>query len=132
MVRLAKIENTSVNKTADDFMIAERQQFPPGPPPEERRKCETRLSEILTDGEKPQLEIMESLLEEGFSEATIHRAKKTLGVKNRKSGFQGSSLWHLPPISTPPQTFQVQPDMFDSSQTCQDAAFTQNTENTST
>ena len=113
-------------------MISERQQFPPGPPPEERRKCESRLSEILAEGEKPQLEIMEVLLEEGFSEATIHRAKKTLGVKNRKSGFQGTSFWHLPLISTPPQTFQVQPAMFDSSQTLQDTVFIQNTENTST
>jgi hypothetical protein len=110
-------------------MIAERQPFSPGPQPEERRKCENRLSEILAEGEKPQIDIMEVLQEEGFSEATIHRAKKTLGVKNRKSGFQGASFWHLPLITTPPQTFQVHSEMFDTSQTFQDADIAQNTEN---
>jgi hypothetical protein len=127
-----QIESTSVNKTADDFMIAERQQFPPGPAPEERRKCEQRLSEVLATGGKPQIEIMDLLQGEGFSESTIKRAKKALCIKPKKEHFSGGWTWHLPLISSPPEDGQHYLTMFGNTQEGQDTVMAQNTENIGT
>jgi hypothetical protein len=130
---IVQIENTSVKKTADDFMIAERQHSPPGPLPEERKKCEKRLSELLAAGELPQSEVMDLLKAEDFSESTILRAKKALGIRARKKEFQGASFWHLPLLVSPPKDEQDTTwSSLDSPKHEQETNFVQNTVNTST
>jgi putative DNA primase/helicase len=68
----------------------------------------------LADGPVPQRKIKTDAAREGFSWATLRRAKDALGITTEKSGFQGASLWRLKdalskdahPIDTQVSTFE--------------------------
>ena len=49
----------------------------------------------LSNGPRPEKELMTALRDQGLSEKTIRRAKKALGVKDKKQGYQGISVWYL-------------------------------------
>lgn len=59
-------------------------------------ECEEWLKEKLAFGPRKATEIFEMGEQYGFSEPTIKRAKKNLGIKSEKRGFQGESYWELP------------------------------------
>lgn len=42
--------------------------------------------------------------EDGFSWATVRRAKDELGIKARKDGFEGGWQWTLPDTASPPES----------------------------
>lgn len=54
------------------------------------------LRELLSEGAKAAGEVEEEARAAGISSATLRRAKKALGVKVAKQGFQGAYQWSLP------------------------------------
>jgi hypothetical protein len=54
------------------------------------------LNDVLGDGPMDASKIIEIARKQGISERTLREAKRTLGVKDIKAGFQGSSRWELP------------------------------------
>lgn len=54
------------------------------------------LADCLTDGPKPQSEVMQLAAVDGHSKATIRRAKEALGVKSIKEGMGAGWRWALP------------------------------------
>ncbi len=55
------------------------------------------LEEILSDGPRGSNEVLEALEEEGISKRTYHTARKELGIKSEKTGFNdGQWLLTLP------------------------------------
>jgi hypothetical protein len=56
--------------------------------------AERWLEELLGDGPMPQRQIKSLANTEGFSWATVRRAKEALGIESRKSG-RGSWMWRL-------------------------------------
>lgn len=54
------------------------------------------LRELLSEGAKAAGEVEEEAKAAGISSATLRRAKKALGVKVAKQGFQGAYHWSLP------------------------------------
>lgn len=61
------------------------------------------LFEELHGGPRPPLEVIESGKARGFSERTVKRAKKELGVRSERVGFGKDGEWHwtLPGTRTP-------------------------------
>ena len=55
------------------------------------------LTDFLTDGPKPAQEVFQKGEKEGFSESTLKRAKKDIGVKPVKRGYgkEGQWCWKL-------------------------------------
>ena len=53
------------------------------------------LSEFLGEGGKPASEVIKTGKAKGFSERTMDRAKKALGISSRKEG-NGGWIWELP------------------------------------
>src|SRR5262249_5386685 len=53
------------------------------------------LRERLSAGAVTQREIKTAAVKDGFSWATMRRAKDALGVATEKSGYQGPSQWRL-------------------------------------
>ena len=56
-----------------------------------------RLQERLRSGPVKADDLVEEAKQEGISFATLRRAKKELGIKSRKGGFDGEWIWELPP-----------------------------------
>lgn len=54
------------------------------------------LADCLTDGPKPQSEVVQLAAADGHSKATIRRAKDALGVKSIKGGMGEGWRWALP------------------------------------
>jgi len=54
------------------------------------------LHHILSKGPIGAIEIKEMIENTKFSQRTIERAKKELGIKSKKSGYDGIWLWELP------------------------------------
>lgn len=57
--------------------------------------AERWLGELLADGPMLQQRIESRAKSEGFSYATIRRAKGALGIKSKKSAMDGGWTWHL-------------------------------------
>lgn len=57
--------------------------------------AERWLQELLTNGAMPQRQIKSKVAAEGFSWATIRRAKDALGIKSKKSAMGGVWMWEL-------------------------------------
>jgi len=55
------------------------------------------LQERLRSGPVKADDLVEEAKQEGISFATLRRAKKELGIKSRKGGFDGEWIWELPP-----------------------------------
>lgn len=56
----------------------------------------TWLANQLANGARPAQFIEEAAAKEGFSESTLKRAKKELGVKSHRPSFDGGWQWELP------------------------------------
>lgn len=54
------------------------------------------LRELLSEGAKPAGEVEEEAKAAGISASTLRRAKKALGIKVSKVGFDGAWYWSLP------------------------------------
>ncbi len=56
------------------------------------------LQQLLSDGQMPSTEVKSQAREAGISEATLRRAKRTLGVQVKRVGFgiEGKWFWELP------------------------------------
>ena len=63
----------------------------------ERDEVKDFLREELAAGPVPAKEVEAAALEAGISKATLRRARLELGVKIKRDGFQGKSLWSLDP-----------------------------------
>lgn len=67
--------------------------------PEARSTLEdakTCLKSILQFGPMGSKEVMREAQAQGLSEKTVNRAKKELGIKSAKNGFNGDWMWKLP------------------------------------
>jgi putative DNA primase/helicase len=60
------------------------------------------LRDILADGARPSKEIRGEARDLMISEATLRRAKKALGIVNRKYEFNGKFSWERPDSDAPP------------------------------
>lgn len=78
----------------------------PGPPAErsEREGAMDFLREVLAGGPVAANEVKQQAKAADISGRTLFRAKKELGVKAEKTGFDGGWRWHLPPkaATSPP------------------------------
>ena len=77
--------------TASDLLAA-----PEGPERSKRERAQEWLSALLKSGSREEQEIRSLAESEGFSRATLRRAKDALRVKSRKGTFGGSWIWSLP------------------------------------
>lgn len=80
----------------------------------ERDEAKDFLKQLLVDGAVPATDAQTLARAAGISEATLRRARQDLGIKLSRDGFQGRSLWSLPPIlahtthtCSPPEGEQV-------------------------
>ncbi len=67
-----------------------------GRPPEARQEAEEWLTETLSGGPRLGKEVIAEAKEAGIPEITLRRARLNMGVKLRKDGFRGPSLWYQP------------------------------------
>ena len=90
-------ETDSVHMHADDAFAAEAAAAEPrrGRTSNERREAAEWLRDQLSDGPVPTTQILEIGKELGFSEKTLRRAYKTVGVKPTRASFGGQWLWRL-------------------------------------
>jgi putative DNA primase/helicase len=58
-------------------------------------ECMEYLTEVLSDGKVLSSEIKSDCKEKGFSESTLKRAKKKLGVISDKDGYGKDSVWYF-------------------------------------
>ena len=86
-------EAEPVTVTANEALNVDR---PRDDKPTERDTATDWLRELLADGPLPTTEIKSQASEAGFAWATLRRAKERLGVRPRKSGFDGGWTWELP------------------------------------
>jgi AAA domain-containing protein len=76
----------------------------------ERLEAMDWLRGQLADGAVAQRKLKTDAAREGFTWATLRRAKDALGITTEKSGFQGASQWHLKSVHSKgaqPHTTQV-------------------------
>ncbi len=78
----------------------------PGDPEDrsERSEAAEFLSEALSDGPRQAKELKDAAKREGIADRTLARARRDLGVKVERKGFQGGSTWALPFVPTPSGT----------------------------
>ncbi len=76
---------------------------------DERTAAENWLQDYLTaNGPTASKRVKNDAAKERFSEATLKRAKKKLGIEDRSSGFPRTSTWYLPSqLSAPPSLKNV-------------------------
>ena len=65
-----------------------------GRPDTQMRQAKEVISQLLSDGPKPQREVMEKLRAAGVGESTAKKAKQLLGVRSVKAGAVW--LWSMP------------------------------------
>ena len=68
----------------------------PGPDPQERSEAADWLRNALAEGPQPAKELFAEAKKNGIREGTLKRAKKELGVKAEKSGWESPWVWRLP------------------------------------
>jgi hypothetical protein len=61
-----------------------------------RREAKDWLRELLSNGPMPEQQIRSRAKQDGFSWATVRRAKKDLCAKSQKASFGGGWIWELP------------------------------------
>jgi hypothetical protein len=67
----------------------------PGPEAKKQKEAEDFLRSMLAGGPCAASKILEAAREQGITEITLHRAKKTLGVTSTEGGGR-NSCWELP------------------------------------
>jgi hypothetical protein len=60
------------------------------------RQAKQFLRDLLEEGPVAAADAVEKAEAEGINNKTLQRARKTLGVKAEKEGFQGPWMWRLP------------------------------------
>jgi putative DNA primase/helicase len=85
-----KWESTAVTRTADDVMQAGTQRRSSA-----MAQAKDWLTGVLADGPVPATEVLSRAEEDGLNETTVRRAGKDLGVKSKKSEFEGGWEWSL-------------------------------------
>ena len=98
------VVDCDIEKTGNDFEAAWQHRKKSGRPPEKRTEAMIWLEGFLAEGEKSFKDIEAVWEAEGFSEDTIRKAAKTLGVKKRSEGFGKDKVgfWSLPLMIAPP------------------------------
>lgn len=79
--------------------------------PDERTAVEHWLEDyLMVNGPTASKRVKNDAAKERFSEATLKRAKKKIGIEDRSSGFPRTSTWYLPSqLSTPPVSQNHEP-----------------------
>ena len=90
-------ETAPVQEHADDVFAARQQGKRRGPEPKKRDEAAEWLLDLLRTGPRLVTEVHQSAKEAGLAKATIERARKSLGIIPKKSGFNGPWTWGLPP-----------------------------------
>ncbi|HUE72669.1 MAG TPA: AAA family ATPase [Pirellulaceae bacterium] len=87
-------ERNPVTVSADDAIAEDPQREGAS----ERDEAAAWLTDLLADGPLPQKDVQAAAKDNGYSWATVRRAKERLGVASRREGFgKGSKvLWELP------------------------------------
>ena len=88
-------ESAPVTMHADDAMLTEFVDKKPKKRGTERDEAIGWLNEFLADGEKLATEVLETGQQYGFSERTLRRAYKQIGLKPRKESYEGRWYWNL-------------------------------------
>ncbi|MEQ8789519.1 MAG: AAA family ATPase [Pirellulaceae bacterium] len=89
-------EPDPVRLHADDAFAAEVRADARGKPRDgERQEAAEWIREELTKGPRPASELIELGEQYGFSERTLRRAYKQIGVKAKKESFGGPWIWQL-------------------------------------
>lgn len=88
-----------VKMHADDAFAAEMANNKPSQRGNERREAIAWLREHLTDNTMPSTDVIEAGKQVGFTDRTIRRAYKAIGIPARKESFDGPWLWQLTPSS---------------------------------
>ena len=86
-------EKDPVMMNADECMAAAGSVS--GPPPERREAAEEFLVELLKDAPVLSDDVWRACKDNGFSVATIRRAKAAIGIKCQKCAFSGKWEWRL-------------------------------------
>ena len=87
-------DDAPVDMTADQAIVAAYKHAK-----DDRRtlkQAKEFLSDLLADGPVAATEGEEAAEKEGFSKITLKRARKALGVKSEKGGFDEGWIWSLP------------------------------------
>jgi putative DNA primase/helicase len=84
-----------VKMHADDAFAAEMASNKPSQRGSERREAIAWLREHMTDKTMPSTEVIEAGEQVGFTDRTLRRAYKTIGIPARKESFDGPWLWQL-------------------------------------
>jgi len=95
-------EFNPVKMHADDAFAAETASQKPTQRGSERREAIAWLREHLTDKTLPANEVIEAGEQVGFTDRTLRRAYKTIGIPARKESFDGPWLWRLTPAADQP------------------------------
>ncbi len=103
-------EFNPVKMHADDAFAAETANQKPSQRGSERREAIAWLREHLNDKTLPANEVIEAGEQVGFTDRTLRRAYKAIGIPARKESFDGPWLWRLTPESDQPAE---QDDTFD-------------------
>ncbi len=88
-------EFNPVKMHADDAL---RTEFMDKPKPRgsERAEAAEWLNEFLAKGPVPSADVIETGKQFGFSERTLRRASKEIGVQPKKESFDGPWMWQFP------------------------------------
>ena len=89
-------EAEPVEVSVDD-VLAFQPSKNPGPDPTERDEAAEWLQDALTEGPQPSKELLARAKKDGISEGTLKRAKRELGVRASKDGWEGGWTWRLSP-----------------------------------
>jgi hypothetical protein len=95
-------EFNPVKMHADDAFAAETANQKPTQRGSERREAIAWLREHLGDKTLPANEVIEAGEQVGFTDRTLRRAYKAIGIPARKESFDGPWLWRLTPASDQP------------------------------
>jgi putative DNA primase/helicase len=95
-------EFNPVKMHADDAFAAETANQKPSQRGSERREAIAWLREHLTDKTLAANEVIEAGQQVGFTDRTLRRAYKAIGIPARKESFDGPWLWRLTPAADQP------------------------------
>ena len=88
-------EAKPVDVSVDDVLAFQRPKSP-GPDPIERDEATEWLQNALADGPQPAKELLTQAGKDGITVGTLKRAKRELGVRASKNGWDGGWNWRLP------------------------------------